>query len=131
MQRVLSRGLNDPRVRGLISVTRVDITPDLADAKVYVSILPVEHTELTMHGLRSAAGHIQAEIAGDVSARRLPRLVFRLDESLKKQAQIDAVIGRAVGDHGRDESDDGGDANEILPPDAARMREVQRKDRSS
>ena len=130
VQRVLSRGVNDPRVRGLVSVTRVEVTPDLADARVYVSILPAEHSELTMHGLRSAAKHVQGEIAGEVSARRMPRLDFRLDESLKKQAEIDAAIGRAAGTHGRDESNDPADANEILPPESPGLREVQRKDRS-
>jgi ribosome-binding factor A len=92
VQRVISRGLNDPRVRGLISITKVEVAPDLADARVYVSVLPAENAELTMHGLRSAAGHIQAEIAGEVAARRLPRLSFRLDDSLKKQAEIDQAI---------------------------------------
>ena len=93
VQRVITRGLNDPRVRGLISITKVEVTPDLAEARVFVSILPAEHSELTMHGLHSAAGHIQSEIAQEVSARRLPHLVFRLDESLKRQGDIEAAIG--------------------------------------
>lgn len=92
VQRVIIKGLNDPRVRGLISVTKVEVTPDLAEARVYVSVLPAEHSELTMHGLRSAAGHIQSEIRKDVAAHRLPRLSFRLDESLKKQAMIERSI---------------------------------------
>lgn len=92
VQRVITRGLNDPRVRGLISVTKVEVSPDLGEARVFVSILPAEHSELTMYGLRSAAGHIQAEIAKEVAARRLPRLSFRLDESLKRQAALDQAI---------------------------------------
>lgn len=94
VQRVITRGLNDPRVRGLISVTKVEVSPDLSDARVFVSVLPAEHSELTMHGLRSAAGHIQSEIAKEVAARRLPRLSFRLDESLKKHAALDQAIGK-------------------------------------
>jgi ribosome-binding factor A len=92
VQQVLSRGINDPRVRGLISVTKVDVTADLAEARVFVSILPEQHTELTMHGLKSAAGHIQREIAPSITMKRMPRLSFRLDDSLKKQAIIDAAI---------------------------------------
>lgn len=92
VQRVITRGLNDPRVRGLVSVTKVEVAPDLHDARVFVSVLPAEHAELTIHGLRSAAGHIQAEISKEVAARRLPRLSFRLDESLKKQAMIESEI---------------------------------------
>jgi ribosome-binding factor A len=95
VQRVITRGLNDPRVRGLISVTKVDVTPDLAEARVFVSVLPAEHSELTMHGLRNAARHIQSEIADEVVARRLPRLSFHLDESLKRQAVVDAALSRS------------------------------------
>ena len=95
VQQVLSRGLNDPRVRGLISVTRVDVTADLSEARVFVSILPEEHTELTMHGLKSAAGHVQREIAPSITMKRMPRLSFRLDDSLKRQAQIDAAINQS------------------------------------
>jgi ribosome-binding factor A len=55
-------------------------------------VLPAEHSDLTMHGLKSAAGFIQSEIAEEITARRLPRLSFRLDESLKKQATLDQAI---------------------------------------
>ncbi len=92
VQRVLTRGLNDPRVRGLISVTKVEVTPDLSDAKVHVSIHPEENSKLAMHGLQSAAGFIQGEIGKDVATRRMPRISFRLDESLKKQAVIESGI---------------------------------------
>ncbi len=92
VQEVITRGLNDPRVRGLISVTKVEVAPDLADAQIHVSILPAERSDLTMRGLHDATGHIQREIGPAVSARRLPRLHFRLDESLKKQAMLDAAI---------------------------------------
>jgi ribosome-binding factor A len=92
VQNVLTQGLNDPRVRGLISVTKVEVSADLGEARVFVSILPAAQSELTMHGLRSAAGHIQSEIAKEVAARRMPRLEFRLDSSLKKQAAIDTAL---------------------------------------
>jgi ribosome-binding factor A len=100
VQAVLSRGLNDPRVRGLISVTKVEVLPDLSEARVHVSVLPAEQAELTMHGLRGAAGYVQREIAPEVTAKRMPRLVFRLDESLKKQSEINAAIaqGRSLMD---------------------------------
>lgn len=94
VQRVITRGLNDPRVRGLISITKVEVAPDLADARIFVSILPAGHSELTMHGLQSAARHIQSEIADEVVARRLPRLSFHLDESLKRQAGVDAAVSQ-------------------------------------
>lgn len=94
VQEVLARGLNDPRISGLVSVTKVEVTPDLAEARVYVSILPANRSELAMHGLTSAAGHIQKKIATKIDARRMPRLKFKLDDSLKKQAVVDQAISQ-------------------------------------
>ena len=92
VQELLTRGLNDPRVRGLISVTRVSVTPDLAQATVFVSVLPEQHERTTMRGLASAAPFIQSQVGKRVRLRRLPRLVFKLDESLKNQARVHAAI---------------------------------------
>lgn len=100
VQRVISRGLNDPRVRGIITVTDVRVTPDLNDAFLMVSILPEEHQELTMHGLKAAAGHIRRQIGGDVAARKLPRLNFRLDERMKKEAAVLGALAKVA--HERD-----------------------------
>ncbi|UCD74281.1 MAG: 30S ribosome-binding factor RbfA [Phycisphaerales bacterium] len=94
VQAVLTRGLNDPRVRGLVSVTRVNVSPDLSQARVFISVTPAEHEELAMHGLRHAASHIRHAISSTVSLRRLPRLTFHLDESLKKEAAVLAALNR-------------------------------------
>jgi ribosome-binding factor A len=96
VQQVISRGLNDPRVQGLISVTQVQVSDDLADATVLVSVMPAERAELTVHGLRHAARHIRTEVGRSVRMRRVPRLSFRLDESLKKESRIIAAINEAV-----------------------------------
>ena len=95
VQSTLSRGLHDERVRGLISVTKVEVSSDLANATVYVSVMPAERAELTLHGLRHAAGRIRSRVAGAVSLRRVPRLAFALDDSLKKQAALDAALAEA------------------------------------
>jgi ribosome-binding factor A len=94
VQAVLSRGLQDPRVRGLLSVTRVDISPDQRHATVWVSVLPEEHAELALHGLRHATRHIQYQVARSVTTRRMPLLAFRLDRAIKKQAEVLAAIER-------------------------------------
>ena len=88
LQGVLSRGLNDPRVRGMLSVTRVNVSDDLQNATVMISVLPSEHSELTIHGLRHAAQHIRTEVGKQIRIRRMPRLSFKLDESLKKEAEV-------------------------------------------
>lgn len=95
VQAVISRGLHDPRVRGLITVTGVQVAPDLSEAYIDISVLPQKHESLTMHGLQHAARMIRSEVAKVVKLRKLPRLVFRLDESIKHQARIDAAIREA------------------------------------
>ena len=95
MQRILARGLSDPRVRGLISVTDVKVSDDGAHATILVSVLPEHHAELTLHGLRHAAGHIRTLLGREVQVRRLPRLAFRLDKSIKKQAEVLTALATA------------------------------------
>ena len=98
VQEVLSRGLNDPRVRGLISVTNVRVSEDLADATVSVSIMPAADAELTVRGLRHAARHIRTQVGRRVKLRRTPHLTFKLDETLKREAKVIAAVNEAVRD---------------------------------
>ena len=95
VQAILSRGLNDPRVRGLISITQVRLSPDFAQATIFVSILPTEHESLTLHGLIHAATHIRYQLGRTVSLRRVPRIEFRLDKTIKKQNEVLSAITRA------------------------------------
>jgi len=86
---VLLRDIADPRVDGLVSVTRVEITSDLREAKVFLSLLAGTRPPATvLEGIKSAGRHIQAEVADGLALRYAPRLTFHLDESLKKQAEI-------------------------------------------
>ncbi|MHC4415406.1 MAG: 30S ribosome-binding factor RbfA [Planctomycetota bacterium] len=95
VQNTLSRGLHDDRVRGLISVTKVSVGADLAQATVHVSVMPEEYAELTLQGLRHAAPRLRAELGRAVRLRRTPRLSFELDQSIKKQAALDAALVEA------------------------------------
>ncbi len=89
---VLTRKLSDPRVIGLVSVTRVEVSPDLHEATVSVSVLPEKRQRKTLSGLRHAAGHIHSLVCKAVQMRVVPHLAFRLDESIKKQdAVFDAI----------------------------------------
>ena len=86
---VLLRDVADPRVDGLVSVTRVEVTSDLREAKVFLSLLAATRPPATvLEGIKSAGRHIQAEVAENLALRYAPRLSFHLDESLKKQAEI-------------------------------------------
>ncbi len=95
VQSLLTRGLNDPRVRGLISVTGVELNAEGTQATIGVSILPEKNVDLTMHGLKHAAQHIRYQVARDIRLRRLPVFVFKLDKSIKKESEVLAAIATA------------------------------------
>lgn len=109
VQGVISRGLNDPRIRGLISVTEISVAPDLADATVYVSIHPAGQASLALRGLTSASKHIRVQAAKSVSLRRMPRLHFKLDDSIKRQNDLEQSLRAA------------GDADAAYPPEDAEL----------
>ena len=92
ISQVLQRQVSDPRITGLVSITRIQVSPDLKDAYVYVSVLPEQHQNKTLHGLRHAAGHIHSLVRKLVAMRSVPKLDFRLDESIKKQAAVEQAI---------------------------------------
>jgi ribosome-binding factor A len=95
VQDVLSRGLADPRIQGLITVTRIDVSADLANATVYCTVTPHKHEELALHGLQSASRWIRRQAADKVRFRRMPQFRFRVDEKLLKQQEVLASIAEA------------------------------------
>lgn len=93
---ILAEGLSDPRLRGLVSVTSVKVTEDRHTAVVNVSVMPAEHEQGSVRALRHAARHIRHEVGRRVEARVLPHLDFKLDRSLKKQAEVMQAIHDAM-----------------------------------
>ena len=79
LQRVISHVINfelkNTKVTGLVSVTRVRITPDFRYAKVYISIYGSKVKD-TLEGLKSSSGFIRSRIASEVNLRVTPQLVF-------------------------------------------------------
>lgn len=97
---VLVKRVSDPRIVGMISVTRIDITPDWGVAYVYVSVLPAKYEKRSLHGLRNAEGRIHRMVCKEVAMRAVPRLEFRLDDTLKKQDEVFEAIQRGVDQDG-------------------------------
>ena len=96
---VLLRDVADPRIDGMVSVTKVEISKDLREAKVFLSVLGGQRTPATvLQGIKSAGRHIQSEAAEGLAMRYAPRLTFVLDESLKKQAEILQKIKEVTGE---------------------------------
>ena len=99
VQAELARGLNDPRVQGMISITEVVVTPDLQEAKLMVSVLPEERASLTLSGLRAAAGFVRRKVLEETRFGRVPKIVFELDVRLKRQAALDSLIREGESKH--------------------------------
>ena len=89
---LLQREVKDPRI-GFITVLECKVTPDLKEAKVYISILGGKNAkEKAMAGLQSAAPYMQGIIGRNIKMRYVPRLTFILDESEDKAARIEELI---------------------------------------
>jgi len=90
---LLQQRVDDPRL-ALVTVTGVEVTPDLRVAHVYVSIMDDDQEEVkeTMAGLKRAAGFLRRELATFVSLRYTPELHFRLDSSLEQGLRIDRLL---------------------------------------
>jgi ribosome-binding factor A len=85
-------GIKDPRVKN-VTVLSIEVSPDLKYAKVNVSVMGDEKVQsLSMHGLNSARGFIQSQIADRLQMRYTPILKFVLDEGVKKSVAASALI---------------------------------------
>ena len=80
--------VKDPRVTGMISVTRVDATRDLRYARVYVSMLDKSSAKEVVKGLKSAAGYLRREVGHTLDLRYTPELIFIEDDSIDRGAHI-------------------------------------------
>ena len=87
------RRVKDPRVSDtMISITRVETTPDLRYAKIYVSFLEEHKAADAMKGLKSAGGWLRREISSDLKLRYTPELVWALDDSITYGARMLELI---------------------------------------
>lgn len=84
--------IKDPRVRD-VTVTHVDVAPDLRSAKVHVSIMGDDKQQrLCLYGLESAAGFLQRKVGDRIETRYTPRLTFELDMGVKKSIEMARIL---------------------------------------
>ncbi|MDO5152469.1 MAG: 30S ribosome-binding factor RbfA [Eubacteriales bacterium] len=99
----LLRTVKDPRVQDvMISITRVETTPDLRYAKVYVSFLQEEKAKEAMAGLKSAAGFLRRQLGGNLRLRYSPEIVWTLDDSITYGAKMLKLINSLEVKHDED-----------------------------
>lgn len=104
LSRIISYEIKDPRIAAMTSVTSVDVTPDLKECKVYISVFGDDQAKQdTIAGLTSASGYIRRQLASGLNLRNTPELTFLLDESIEyainMSKKIDDVIGEMNDSH--------------------------------
>lgn len=86
---IIMRELDDPRLVGLPSITRVKVSEDLSIADVYVTIMGTEGKQTAaLNALKHSAGMMRTKLSNDLEFRQVPYLKFHIDENLKKEREV-------------------------------------------
>lgn len=89
---IINQKINDPRVKGIISVSNVSTAPDLKFAKVSLSIYSTSNSNEVLEAIKSAGGFIRKELASKVEFRCVPNLSFELDTSAEYSEKINKIL---------------------------------------
>jgi ribosome-binding factor A len=97
LSEIIMRDLKDPRISGLVTVTSVEVSPDLSAARVYVSVLGDRESKgSTLAGLRSASRFMHKGLE-DLALRRVPDLTFVLDETMERADHMLRLMDKVKG----------------------------------
>jgi ribosome-binding factor A len=88
---LLRREVRDPRV-GMVTITAVDVSPDMSHAKVFFTLLDKKHLDDTLQGLSRAAGYLRSELAHRIKLYTTPQLRFVYDESVERGDHLSQLI---------------------------------------
>ena len=98
--------LKDPRI-GLVTVTGVEVSPDLRTGVVFVSVLGNERKRRnTLAGLESAHGYLQSRLARELELKRTPQLTFQYDPTVERGVRMTKLIDDLVADSPVDDPED-------------------------
>jgi len=97
----IAHHLSDPRIEGFISITRVEMAPDLRNAEVYLSVFGENASvqNKTFLAIEHAKTRIQSMVAGRLQSKFCPVLHFHKDEQFKKTLEIMRLIDQAAGEY--------------------------------
>lgn len=112
---IIQRELNDPRLMGMPSITRVKVSADLSVADVYLTVMgtPGQQTA-ALNALRHSAGLMRTRLAGALALRVVPYLKFYLDEDLKREIAVLDLLRKVAEERAQRE---GGEAGQAGGPD--------------
>jgi len=104
---LLIKGLKDPRV-GFVTITAVEVTPDMHLARIYFSVMGSESDRKnTEKGLKSSAPYLRRELGKRLRMRYVPDLLFQFDHSLAYGNRIDSLLRQITTEHTDDQDDSG------------------------
>jgi len=83
--------LRDPRV-GMLTITSVDVSPDMSHAKVFFTMFEKDKLEDTLHGLKRSAGFLRSQLAKRITMYTTPEIRFEYDESVERGDRISRLI---------------------------------------
>lgn len=101
IDRIIRSDVDDPRIDGTYSVTRVDVTGDLRQAKVYVSVLEAHMAQPMLKALKGAAGFIRHSLKDRMTIRYIPELQFVHDTNIAYGIHMAKVISEVVSEAGK------------------------------
>ncbi|HYI87851.1 MAG TPA: 30S ribosome-binding factor RbfA [Burkholderiales bacterium] len=87
--------VRDPRV-GMITITSVDVSPDMTHAKIFFTVLEKDKLQDTLAGLKRSAGFLRAQLAKRVQMYTTPELRFVYDESVERGDRLSRLIDEAL-----------------------------------
>src|ERR1700677_1202199 len=88
--------VKDPRIRD-VTVTYVEVTADLRQAKIHVSVMGDEtRQQLSLRGLQNSAGFLQSKVAKRIDTRYTPRVTFMLDLGVKRSLEISRILQQVL-----------------------------------
>ena len=91
LSELVAREVRDPRV-GMLTITSVDVSPDLSHAKVFFTLLQKEKLEDTLHGLKRSSGFLRSQLAKRLKLYTTPELRFVYDESVERGDHLSRLI---------------------------------------
>jgi ribosome-binding factor A len=105
----IANHLSDPRIEGFVSVTRVEITADLRNADVYLSIFGKDEAahNRTYEAITHAKSRIQSLLSDRLQSKFCPSLRFKMDDKFKKTLEIMKLIDETAREREKDNSIDG------------------------
>jgi len=100
LAQIILRDLSDPRLTGMPSITRVKVSPDLAVADVYVTIMGTPGQQMAaLNALRHSAGLMRTKLTAAMTLRVAPFLKFHIDEDLKKELQMQDLLEKVAAEN--------------------------------